>query len=353
MSTHNPPLPSIYTRSLINSFRKSRLRIGILLPGFILPYAYATAVARLRVYDVIEIFAEHPNFVFELYQPWRRYDAVIFEKSFTLNALNLAQKLKSKGTRVILDVNVNYFSKETPRVTDSMHKFAHQFASTADAIITPSQHLTEELKHAKINSNIRYIPEPIPDRYFIQEKTKFNKTPELVWSGYHTKAQELEEISDVLKNVQAKYDVKVTLISDKDPQIDIPGYTFVRYREKTIVSELIKRDVFIAPRQFDMAYKYNHTFTKIGAPMAIGLPIIASPMPSYLKSPALICNNRDEWSCIFDKLYKGYIDLQDLSQKGRTYCRSEFSWKQVREYYTDLIASLFENHENIYSISNG
>ena len=340
MNTLSHTLPNIYTRSIKNVFRREPMRVGIVLSGVILPYLRATAVARLRVYDVIEMFANDSRTAVELYLPGRRYDVVIFEKMFTPRALSLAHALRRRGTRVLLDVNVDYFSRTTPRVTDEVYRNAHQFAKAADCIIVPSERLQKELRDRNVHSRIEYIPEPLPDRYFTQQKTSFSKVPGLIWSGYHEKAAELMVIEEHIRGIQKKYGASLILISDRDPGLASIPYQFIPYRERSVAVDLAQGDVFIAPRRFDQPYKYHHTFTKIGAPMAVGLPVFASPLPSYLSSPAVQCHSDDEWHISFENLYAGRMDLAGLSQRGREYCQKEFSWERVRTYYDNLFRSV-------------
>lgn len=321
-------------------FRRAPVRVGIVLSGFILPYMRATAVARLRVYDVIEIFATSREVAVELYFPERRYDAVIFEKTFDGRAYNMARILKQRGTKIILDSNVNYFSDSTPRVTPYVAERAHAMAGLADAIIVPSQQLAITLREMLKHRNIKYIPEPIPERYLHQPKVSFTPTPRLVWCGYHKKGYELESIAHELARVRDTYGAELTVISDKDPRPRIGPYQFLPYRERAIAQNLTLADVFIAPRVLDQAYKYHHTFSKIGLPMACGLPVIASPVPAYRNSPAILCNTMQDWQTAFDNLYTGNIDLVNLSQRGKEYCRKEFSWERVRTYYSELFQSL-------------
>ena len=48
---------------------------------------------------------------YSLYRPGRDYDAVVFLKSMGAEHQKLASALRDRGTRVIFDVNVDYFSK--------------------------------------------------------------------------------------------------------------------------------------------------------------------------------------------------------------------------------------------------
>src|SRR3954471_24191667 len=48
---------------------------------------------------------------YSLYRPGSRYDAVIFVKSMGAPHQSLARSLRNQGTRVIFDVNVDYFSE--------------------------------------------------------------------------------------------------------------------------------------------------------------------------------------------------------------------------------------------------
>jgi|GEM_PF-5782721 len=316
------------------------MRVGIVVGGLILPYFRATAVARLRAYDVIELFAYDFDIVVELFVPGRRYDIVIFEKTFTEKWLAAAVRLKRKGVVILLDVNVDYFSRSTPRVDDDVRRVAMEFANIASGVIVPSERLSDDLRARGVHDNIMYVPEPIPERYFTMNTRTFRKVPRLIWCGYYKKAAELLLIQKHLQQVQDTFGAALVVISDRDPNLDLGSYQFIHYRERSIVRDLSRGDLFIAPRQLNHPYKFHHTFSKIGLPMAVGLPVMASAVPSYLASPALICRTDKDWQETLDAVYMGRVDFYGISQEGSEFCRQEFSWDRVRRYYLDVFRSL-------------
>ena len=48
---------------------------------------------------------------YELFKPWRRYDAVVFLKSMEAGCADFAERLKHRGTRVIFEANVDYYTE--------------------------------------------------------------------------------------------------------------------------------------------------------------------------------------------------------------------------------------------------
>ena len=99
---------------------------------------------------------------------------------------------------------------------------------------------------------------------------------------------------------------------------------------------MVKGDIFLAPRILTDPYNLGHSFTKIGYPMAVGLPVVASPVPSYLKSPAVICDNDDCWFENIKNLIDDYNLRNHLGNKGISYCKLNFSKKVLMKKYLEI-----------------
>jgi glycosyltransferase involved in cell wall biosynthesis len=301
-------------------------------------YGRIMASARLRAYDIINNFQNNPDYFLELYKPWKKYDIVVFQKKFDSRALRLAQKLKKSGVKIILDINVNYYDRAAfTSDVKCEHDQIMLFTRIADGIITSTGYIEEYVKRLFPEKIITTIPENITDTFFsVRKKIPDTNTPlKLLYVGYSEKASEIMQIENTLRQLHGHHHFSLLLICDKDPKISIHGIEtkYVRYRQKEIHRQMLEGDIFIAPRDMNKSYNLGHSFTKIGYPMSVGVPVIASTVPSYTGSPAILCENKADWYNSLDDLLKNRQKREILAEHGIVYCREHFSKSVITEKY--------------------
>ncbi len=310
-------------------------KIGWVIPR-VLPYSMVMASTRLRAYDVIKHLRQN-KVKAGLYNPFLRYDLVIFQKAFKSKFLALAEKLKFAKTKIVFDINVNYIDSDTIFVTDQQKRDIKEMLDLADLVITPSSYLRE--LYARYNEKTFLIEEIIEDRFFKLKKEHMDKKDvALLFCGYAVKCDELYLIKDVLKYLYERYKVRLLLISDKDPRLDLIPYKFFKYNHKMLPELLLQGDIKISPRDLSRKYNLGHTFTRIGYPMALGLPVVASPLSSYRNSPALLCNTAQEWKAALERLVCQWRLRRELGQTGREFVRANFSQGRIIRKYTELFS---------------
>ncbi len=340
--------PSLfYVQDLFHSLRKGPWkRIGFEFPGRAVSYHRVMASTRLRVYDVIRAFCSSNTFQGELFKSWNTYKVVIFQKKFDQEAYVLAKKLKEKGTKIVLDVNVNYFDPSWMQEGDlKQFEDAKKFIDLCDSILVTTDQLKQVLTESFHKTNVHVIEENIPEKFFRVPFVGFSKaeTKIFVYNGYAAKAREILLIQDVLRTLAQEYNIEYRFICEKDPRIQIPGVRtkFIKYQEAINERQLSEGHLYLAPRDLGNAYNLSHSFTKIGSPMAVGLPVIASPIPSYTQSPAVLIQ---DFGNTWYKTIKELLDDQDtytsLSNQGRTYCRKHFSPAVITRKYQSYFDSL-------------
>lgn len=338
-------------REFFKSFIFSRKkRVGFVLSVWPTPYyGRIMASTRLRVYDVINNFRSSDEYFVELYKPWKRYDIVIFQKKFDEKALQLAQKLKQQGTKVILDINVNYYDKTILGVLKKDESINHpkilKFTKIADGVITSTDYIKGYARRFFPEKNIVTIPENITNNFFSLQKKILTDSPlRLLYVGYAVKAPEILDIQAVLQKLRKKYDFSLILICEKNPNLSIPGIdiAFHPYQQKHIHQQMLEGDIFIAPRDLTQSYNLGHSFTKIGYPLSIGLSVVASEVPSYVGSPAVLCKNETDWYNNLNLLLEDAKLRLTLRDKGIAYCQKHFSESVTRERYERFFQSLLQ-----------
>lgn len=338
-------------RFLFREFLKSfifspKIRIGFVLDVFPTPYwGKVMASTRLRAYDVINNFENSEKYFLEIYKPWKKYDLVIFQKKFDSKALKLAQKLRKKETKIVLDINVNYFDPEIQeKKYEYMHKGVLKFVSVSDGIITSSLYIFEYAKKLYPEKNIICIEENITDNFFQAKKEvkESGKELKLMYVGYAVKAPEIFHIKEALQELRKTHNFSLLLICEKNPRFAIPGIEteYIKYNQKTLPYDMLQGDIFIAPRDLSNSYNLGHSFTKIGYPLAVGIPVIASRVPSYENSPALLCSGPEEWKTNLEKLLSDKNLRQELGEKGIAYCLENYSSAVIKDQYEKFFSEM-------------
>lgn len=335
--------------SILSKARK--YRIGFVMNEFLAPYSKVMASSRIRVYDVIRMFWHDKDFVAELYTPFRKYSIVIFQKKFDKRAFGIAKKLKERNTKVLLDINVNYYDVSSKYIQKKQSEDVIRFTELADGVIATTTFLKESIKTIFPKKRVWVIEESIEDKFFEEKKEKFIKPLKLIWCGYSVKARELLLIADVLISLYKKINFELILICDKAPKVkigDVP-IIFIKYNHSEIPALLSKGDIFITPRELNDSYNLAHSFTKIGVGMAVGLPVIASPVPSYKNSPAILCADKEEWKENLERMLTDIPSLEYLSQKGREYTKENYSSQVIKTKYKRLFTALLESNDEYFN----
>jgi glycosyltransferase involved in cell wall biosynthesis len=320
--------------------KRQRKRVGFIVPHISL-YHRVTASTRIRVYDVIEAFRNDVHFQMEIYRPFRKYDIVVFLKTYDGEAFQLAEKLKEGGTRVVFDININVFESGSRFVTTIQRQQAMDFAHLCDAVITNSIHTENVLRRLFPEKKVQLIHEAIHTSYF-GIKRELPKQFTMLWMGYSHKAEALLLIKEVLLELYKTYSFKLLLVSEKDSHLDfgeIP-VEFRPYRHHKVSTHLSEANVFLAPRDLNDPYNLGHSFTKVGIALAAQIPVVASPVPSYLEAPILLCKSNDEWFVTLKELLDNKTDLEALGLSGKEFCFRYFCMDEVRNVYSTFFSHL-------------
>ena len=301
------------------------------------PYNEVMASTRIRCYDVINYL--NKRYIFsELYKKSKRYKIVVFQKCFDDRHIELAKKLKSNGTKILFDINVNYVKLENEAldyVKPEQTKKVLTMLELSDEVIAASKKIGEI--YEDFHNKVTVIEESIEDNFLKVTKTHTeNKPVYLLYCGYAVKAKEILLIKDVLLQLYKEFPFKMLYICDIDPEIDLIPYNFLKYNYPNLPDLLAGGDIKIAPRDLSNSYNWGHAFTKVAYPMAVGIPAVASPVPSYLNREVTICNTPTEW---YDNL-KRLILSPELRQKkglaGKKVVKNNFTIDVIGPQYIKL-----------------
>ncbi len=207
----------------------------------------------------------------------KKTQIAIFLRRWGVKEQTLAEELKRKGVKIILDTPVNYFSsQDVPPFRDGVRDQFISFADIADFIFCPSPY-TEQFGRKKGYHTV-CMEDSIDLKHFRyrKEESMRNDKPELIWSGVSVKAGDLNFIAPAIRLNRWP----VTIISDKSPDLDF-DFSFIRWRYRSFPKDILKGNIGVFPRTTDNEYVMGHSFFKIGVFLAQHVPVICSPVPSY------------------------------------------------------------------------
>jgi hypothetical protein len=291
---------------------------------------------------------------YELYRPWRRYDAVVFLKSMGPHCLALAKRLRERGARVVFEANVDYYTRfDGEARLDAMTPSAQQRADAvvitefSDAVIASSRHLAGVC--AEFNSRTAWIPDNVnlrlrPAR--VQRETTRDGRLQIWWSGMAAKLFEflaaeeaflaladriqLRLVTDDLERAKARWPAEVRERLERF--LARMPHTVHRFRDIAgLLAHYAEGGVIVSPRFLDTPYNLSHTEWKITLGMACELPAIASPVPSYLDviersapGAVTICRANEEWRAALEACLEKPTRLRE---SGRA------AFETVRQHY--------------------
>ena len=162
----------------------------------------------------------------------------------------------------------------------------------------------------------------------------------LVWSGIGKKAAHLLLIKDVLAELNG---VELVLVVDEPPaclaelQQVIPC-RLVTFSDQTYALTLRQCDIIISPKRLVNAYEMAHTEYKITLGMAVGLPAVASPQPSYVEAVGhrgggFIVDTPDEWRDALKQLVSSPALRADLGERARQTVAERYATPVVAAAY--------------------
>lgn len=262
---------------------------------------------------------------YELYRPWRFYNAVVFLKSMGTACMEVIHRLRNAGTAVLFEANVDYYTLwNGPVPMDGMvpnlrqKNDAEQITKVANAVIASSRYLTQVC--SRLNPLSHWVPDNILPE-FCSIPSCWNARPDgrlqIWWSGMAYKLFDLLAAEESLQRFRDR--IHIHIVTDDfsqgtakwQPAARAQFETFLKKIPHTFhrfesIPNLLKLysagGVILSPRFLEIPYNLGHSEWKITLGMACGMPALASPQPSYedvaqrAQPDAIrICRNPSDW----------------------------------------------------------
>lgn len=129
-----------------------------------------------------------------------------------------------------------------------------------------------------------------------QQETSF---PAIGWTGTFSTLPYLDIVLPVLHELQKTYDFTFVVIADKDPQLPLKRYRFIKWNRETETDDLLNFHIGLMPLYDDEISKGKCGFKAIQY-MSLGIPAVVSPVGvnADIVSDGVtgyVCSTDEEW----------------------------------------------------------
>lgn len=329
----------------------ANLHVAWLTPGISKNYNRVLASQWIRCFQLVEPLRRH-GITSHLRSGTRESQVVVFQRRQEEGDYLLAKKLKALGKMIIFDLSVNYLSSDPlpgrPYGSSSRHRDdCLRMLKVADAVTCSSSTIASKAK--LFHENVYYLPDSINFAHFTG-KFPHRVLPsgsefKVVWNGVSPKLLELEKLFPVF----AATKVGLVVISDRrravHDSLESAGveYEFRKWRYQSFPDDLTRGNVAISFKDSDLEYERANSSFKILAPMAMGVPVIASPIPSYREALALgggyTRATVEEFEACLRFLSANPDSLPSLGQQARSSAK-KFDLEYVAEKFSKILRSV-------------
>lgn len=306
---------------------------------------------------------------YEIYRPWKKYDALIFLKSMGDKSHALLSRYMDKGRPSVFDVNVNYFENFGEEYymgmlpAEKQRDEAARMMKEASGVIADSKYLANVC--GRIRDNVTWVPDNVRmDLVPSYRPWRRDKDPVvLLWSGEAVKLFELLAIENTLLKYANQIELSIITNSLDAMERWRPGLKqrfenmLGRLRHRIIEYKSIERlfsiysegGVVISPRHMDNSYNYGHTEWKITLAMACGRMALCSPVPSYVNvheyaagKGIRICGTGEQWDAAMESLIAGDLDMESEERAARDVVERVYSTDVVADKHVSVMSDVLE-----------
>ena len=135
----------------------------------------------------------------------------------------------------------------------------------------------------KYNTRVIVIPtvvntETVHNRLQDQQTIK----PSIGWTGTFSTLKYLDMVLPVLQDLQSSYEFSFIVIADKDPQLPLKNYQFIKWSRDKETDDLLNFHIGLMPLYDDEISKGKCGFKAIQY-MSLGIPAIVSPVADQVQ----------------------------------------------------------------------
>jgi glycosyltransferase involved in cell wall biosynthesis len=181
----------------------------------------------------------------------------------------------------------------------------------------------------KNNPNTQIIPTVVnTDTVHSRLQNHKVEKPAVGWTGSFSTLLYLDMIIPLLQRLQEKINFTFYVIADKDPQLPLKNYQFIKWTEEKEVEDLLRFHIGLMPLTDDDITRGKCGFKAIQY-MSLGIPAVVSPVGVNTK---IVDTGIDGFVCATDNEWEDKIMLLLTDSELRTKMGVEAQKKIIQNY---------------------
>jgi glycosyltransferase involved in cell wall biosynthesis len=190
------------------------------------------------------------------------------------------------------------------------------------------------------NGNVHFLPTTLNQDLIPTIQKPASDTFTIGWTGTHSTLKYLKSILPVLQTLEKHIVFDFLVIADKDPQLPLANYRFIKWRKETEWEDLALLDVGIMPLG-NSEWEEGKCGFKALQYMSIGLPAIVSPTEANENIvehgvTGFVCETEAEWLETLLLLTNARSTNERLGSEGRDKFLKEYSHRRWANFYATL-----------------
>lgn len=235
------------------------------------------------------------------------------------------------------------FSSENNKLASSLKNFGKvaKICRWSYKISAGNDYLADFAKQH--NSSVFVIP-TVVNTSSIHNRMQNQETglPAIGWTGSFSTLKYLNIVLPVLQNLQEKNNFTFVVIADRDPELPLKYYRFIKWSKETEVNDLLNFHIGIMPLYNDEISKGKCGFKAIQY-MSLGIPAIVSPVGVNSKIvdngvTGFVCNSPEEWKDKMEALLNNCQLRSDMGIAARTKIENFYSVKSSTSLFIELFS---------------
>jgi glycosyltransferase involved in cell wall biosynthesis len=277
----------------------------------------------------------------------RSYDAVLIHRAICIAGPAVLERLvATMGRPVIYDFDDAIFKLHTTEANRHFGwlKFPGKTATIcrlSDHIVVGNQYLADYAR--TYNRRVTIIPTSINVDTYRPDGASNGANGKVVvgWMGSSTSQTHLEMFAPVLRQVTARDDIELQVVSDREPVLPGVQYVWRQWSSSTEVSDLARFDIGIMPMPDD-EWARGKCAAKALQYMAMAVPTVCSAVGTNLEvvrhgENGLLATTSDEWVSRIGALAADVELRRRLGLSGRRTVEEGYSMTRCAELFAGVV----------------
>lgn len=285
----------------------------------------------------------------DLFRVWK-YEYVYIHRWASTAGPPIAEWVIAKVFRkkIIYDFDDSIWVKESPYNKNYLNvKFLGKISKIcrwAHVVTVGNSFLAEYAK--KYNKNVIILPTVVnTDTIHGEIQCQETDKPAIGWTGTFSTLKYIDIVLPALRRIQEKSDFIFYVIADKDPELQLKNYRFVKWCKETETQDLLRFHIGLMPLTEDEITKGKCGFKAIQY-MALGMPALVSPVGVNADivedgKNGFICKNSSEWEEKMLLLLQNSSLRKEFGIAARKKIENSYSVSSTRNVFIGLFRCFF------------